>query len=204
MGRGNFVLGVIIFNIVLVVFSFVLIYFSFTNFFNVLSGKVTGEMNLTIESSAVINFTVDSLNWRSGRVNSGSTAAYLDTAAGTVKNGNWTLATSGLQIQNTGNVNVTLNLSVGKTAASFLGGTNPLYKWNITNHEVGSCLNASGGTGSMGHLGNYYDPNTTTALWCPLLQFIDGSDTVNISINLTVPSDSITGSLNDIITAIVY
>ena len=207
MESDKILLGFVIFTVFIVFISFIFMYLSFNNFLTIFSGRAassTGETNLTVESSAAVNFTIDSLNWRSGRVNNGFSSAYLDTAAGTVVNGNWTTVTSGLQIQNTGNLNVTLNLSVGKSAASFIGGTGPVYKWNITNHEANSCLNSSGGTGSMGHLGIYYNPNTTSALFCPVFQFADTADTLNISINLTVPSDSITGTLNDIVTATVY
>lgn len=183
-------------------FSAGIIYFSAGNLVNVFSGRVTGEANLTIETVASINFTRNSLNWQSGRVTDGFTMAYLDTAAGTVKNGNWTAVSSGLKIENLGNVNVSLNLSVTKTAATFFGGTNPSYKWNITNGEANSCVNLSGGTGNnLSHLGIYYDPNISSANWCPLFQFIDSKDVMNISINLTIPSDSITGTLGEIITA---
>ena len=204
MKSGVFLLVLVIFTFFMVFVSLTFVYLSFNNFLTVFSGRATGEANLTVESSAVINFTIDRLNWQSGRVNSGQTLAYLDTAAGTVVNGNWTAVTSGLQIQNTGNTNVTLNLSVTKTAASFIGGTSPVYQWNVTNGEPSSCLNATGGAVSMGHLGLYYNPNTTTSLWCFLFQFKDSADVVNVSINLTVPSDSITGALGDVITATAY
>ncbi len=189
-------------TLVISLISVGIIYFSAGNSVNFFSGRVTGEANLTIEAVASINFTRNSLNWQSGRVNNGFTVAYLDTAAGTVKNGNWTAVTSGLKIENLGNVNVSLNFSVTKTAATFIGGTGPSFKWNVTNDEVGSCVNLSGGTGNnLSHLGIYYDPNTSSANWCPLFQFIDSKDVMNISINLTIPSDSITGTLGDVITA---
>lgn len=202
-GKVFLVLAVV--AVVISLFSVGLLYLSVGNLVTVLSGRATGEANVTVESAASINFTRSALNWQSGRVNNGQTSAYLDSAAGTVVNGNWTAVTSGLKIQNIGNVNVTLNLSVTKTAATFIGGSSPLYKWNVTNDEANSCLNATGGpTNGMGHLGIYYNPNTTTAIYCPLFQFIDSADQVNISINLTIPSDSITGTLNDILTATAY
>jgi len=193
-GKVFLVLAVAV--VVISLFSVGLLYFSIGNLVNVLSGRATGEANLTVETAATINFTRNALNWQSGRVNSGQTLAYLDTAAGTVVNGNWTAVTQGLRIENIGNLNVTLNLSVGKTAAAFIGGTGPVYQWNVSNGEPSSC------TGSMGGL--YYTPNTTTAMWCSLFQFKDSADLLNISINLTIPSDSITGALGDVITATAY
>ncbi len=193
---GNVFLVLAVAVVVISLFSVGLLYFSVSDLFTVLSGHATGEANLTVEPAATINFTRGALNWQSGRVNSGSTSAYLDTAAGTVKNGNWTAVTSGLRIENIGNLNVTLNLSVTKTAAQFIGGTSPVYQWNVTNGEPSSC------TGSMAGL--YYNPNTTSAMWCSLFQFKDSADLVNISINLTIPSDSITGALGDVVTATAY
>ena len=201
---GKILLVIVVVAVVISLFSVGLLYLSVGDLFTVLSGHATGEANLTIEPAATINFTRNALNWQSGRVNSGQTSAYLDTAAGTVKNGNWTAVSSGLRIENIGNLNVTLNLSVTKTAASFIGGTSPVYQWNVTNGEPSSCLNATGGAVSMGHLGLYYNPNTTTSLWCFLFQFKDSADVVNVSINLTVPSDSITGALGDVVTATAY
>ncbi len=186
-------------------FSVGLLYLSVGNLVTVPSGRATGEANLTVETAASNNYTRNALTWQSGRVTNGAASAYLDTAAGTVVNGNWTAVTSGLRIENIGNVNVTLNLSVGKAASAFIGGTSPAYSCNVTNGEVGSCVNLSGGTGNnLSHLGIYYTPNTTTSLWCPLFQFIDSKDLINISINLTIPSDSITGALGDVVTATAY
>jgi len=109
---GNVFLVLAVAVVVISLFSVGLLYFSVSDLFTVLSGHATGEANLTVEPAATINFTRGALNWQSGRVNSGQTLAYLDTAAGTVVNGNWTAVTQGLRIENIGNLNVTLNLSV--------------------------------------------------------------------------------------------
>src|SRR3989344_4033160 len=106
-GKVFLVLAVAV--VVISLFSVGLLYFSIGNLVNVLSGRATGEANLTVETAATINFTRNALNWQSGRVNSGQTLAYLDTAAGTVVIGNWTAVTQGLRIENIGNLNVTLN-----------------------------------------------------------------------------------------------
>jgi hypothetical protein len=123
--------------------------------------------------------------------------------AGTVTGGNWTAA-SGLILQNIGNVNVSLNLTGTKTAAQFLGGTNPVYQWNISNVEANSCLNATGGTDFL-NLNTFHNVNITigNAGYCRIFQFIDSADSIRIDFNLTVPSDSQTGALSDTITATV-
>ena len=179
-------------------------YFSIASLVTKVSGFATGEANLTIESLASINFTTNSIDWGSGQVDSGAPSAQLTTLeTGNVTNGNWTLATSGgLRIENIGNVNVSLNLSVGKSPSAFLGGTSPGYEWNVSNIETGSCLNSTGGTGNL-NLGTWSSTSTTSTNFCGILQFVTASDSVRIDLNLTVPSDSLTGSLGDTITATV-
>jgi hypothetical protein len=196
-----------VFVFIVSIFSLGIFYLSARTLFNTISGHSTsiGEANLTVESAIIINFTTSQINWGSGRVNSGSASAGLNTfEINNVTNGNWTLQNSGgLRIENLGNVNVTLNLSGTKTAAQLLSGTGPGYKWNISNAKVGSCLNATGGTDALS-LNLFYNVNTTTALFCPRFQFIDSADVIRVDFNLTVPSDSSTGALGDTITATAF
>jgi len=189
--------------VVLSLFSVGLLYLSVGNFVNLISGRVTGTANLTVEPLAAVNFTTNSVNWGSGRVNTGVSRAYLLAASdGFVVNGNWTTVVSGLILKNTGNTNVTLNLSVGKTAASFIGGTNPVYQWMVTEAQINSCFNSTGGTGGMAFMGQYLTPNTTSSTYCAIL--FPGLNGMEINFNLSIPSDSITGALGDIVTAVVY
>ncbi len=205
MKKDNILL---VFSIVVVIISLIaasLTYFSISDFARRITGYgTTANLNLSIESSAAINFTTDFINWGSGRVNPGSVAASLTTlGANNVSGGNWTLQQAGgLRIENIGNVNITLNLSGGKTAATFIGGTNPAYEWNITNVESGSCLNSTGGTVGL-NLNTFFNVNTTTATFCPRLRFESGNDFIRIDFNLTIPENSLTGALTDTITAIV-
>ncbi|MBS3083967.1 hypothetical protein J4423_04135, partial [Candidatus Pacearchaeota archaeon] len=163
----------------------------------------TGTANLTVESAITINFTTNQINWGSGRVNAGSPSATLNTEeTGNVTNGNWTLQNAGgLRIQNIGNVNVTLNLSGTKTAAQMIGGTSPGYNWQFSEVESGSCLNASG---SIQTFSSYYNVDTTTTLICGRFRYVDSNDSLRIDFQLTVPSDSITGALGDVITATAF
>ncbi|MGV8131068.1 MAG: hypothetical protein ACP5N7_03125 [Candidatus Pacearchaeota archaeon] len=182
-------------------------YLSAKDLFASISGYATstGEVNLSVESDATVTFTTSQVNWGSGRVNSGQSSAGLNTfETNNVTNGNWTLQTAGgLRLQNNGNVNLTLNLSGSKTAAQMIGGTNPSYKWNISNLESGSCRNSTGGTSNL-PLNNFYDINTTSTLFCSFMHFENSQDSLRIDFNLTVPSDSFTGSLGDTITAIAF
>ncbi len=181
-------------------------YFSIANFAARISGNAVGTTNLTVEAAAVINFTTDTINWGSGLVDQGQSAAYLDTLSNSSVNGNWTNVGVPLILENIGNVNVSLNLSGAKTAAQFLGGTNPAYQWYVNSSETNSCLNATGtGITNMPHpMATFANVNTTTSLWCGVFRFTDSADTVLIHFNLTVPSDSFTGALGDVITATAF
>ena len=208
MADSKFITVLAVVVVVASIFSIGLVYMSARNLVNVISGYATstGEANLTVETQATINFTTISISWGSGRVTPGAAAASLSSVEGTtnVSGGNWSLQTAGgLRLVNLGNVNVTLNLSGTKTAATMIGGTSPVYKWNVTNVESGSCLNSTGGTDGI-PLAAYYDVNTTTALFCGRFRYADASDSVMINFNLTIPSDSIVGALGDTITATAF
>ena len=201
------ILAVIV--VVISVFSIGVFYLSAKSLFSTLSGYATstGTANLSVESSVTINFTTNQINWGSGRVNAGSPSATLNTEeTGNVTNGNWTLQNAGgLRIQNIGNLNATLNLSGTKTAAQMIGGTSPTYSWNISNVEPSSCLNYTGGALGL-DLNTFHDVNITvgTSFVCGRFQFIDSADTIRIDFNLTIPSDSMTGALGDVITATAF
>ncbi|MDO8508513.1 MAG: hypothetical protein Q7S27_02395 [Nanoarchaeota archaeon] len=204
--NNNLILILTIIAIIAVFFA-VITFFFFGGLGSRISGYATttstGEVNLTVETLAVINFTTNVINYGSGRVNSGSSHAALTTfATGNVTGGNWTLQTAGgLRLQNLGNVNVSLNLSSSKAAATFIGGTTPVFKWNVTNLEASSCLNSTG-TGETGlNLYAFFDVNTTTTNFCPRLNYLDTADTIRIDFNITVPADSQTGALTTTITA---
>jgi hypothetical protein len=145
-------------------------------------------------SSVSLNFTVEGVNWGSGRVTSPFPFAYLNTL-GVVENGNWSNVTQGFILENIGQTDVSLSLSSSSGgASSFIGGTDPEYYWNITNNETGSCNETL-------NLGEWYSANSSLSV-CDIFYFNDSKDEIRIDINLTIPSDSNKGQLSDIITAI--
>jgi len=181
-------------------------YFSIANLTTKISGLAssTGEANLTVVSSANINFTTASINWGTGEVSTGSDYAILNTAAGTVTGGNWTAVNGGFIVENIGNVNITLDLQAGKTAAQFLGGTSPGYMWNVSSSESGSCVNMTylePYVGNVSGFGVFADTSTSVTRICDFFDFIDSRDTIEIDLNLSVPVNSLKGALSDVITA---
>src|SRR3990167_7531956 len=152
-------------------------YFSLVNLAAQISGYATstGQANLTVESLASINFTKSFVNWGSGRISQGSTAASLTTfETNNVSGGNWTLSgAGGLQIENIGNINISLNLTGAKTAVQFIGGTNSVYKWNITNVEAGSCINGTAASSGNLDLNTFHNVNISigASIVCPTFRF---------------------------------
>ena len=159
----------------------------------------TGQANLTVESVVQVNFTTNFVSWGSGRVNPGQSLAQLTTLeTNNVTNGNWTLTVpGGFRLENIGNTNVTLDLLAGKTAAQFLGGTGPVYQWNVSNVEATSCAN------NQTTLMTWFNVNITSpgTRFCGNFTYYNAADLIRIDINLTVPYDSISGALTDTITA---
>lgn len=207
MAESKIFMILVVLAVVASLFSMGLLYYSMQGLISQISGRVTtGEANLTVETRAEINFTTRAISWGSGRVNSNAAAASLTTfPTGNVTGGNWTLTTAGgLRIENIGNVNVSLNLSVGKTAATFIGGTNPVYQWNLTNVEAGSCLNSTQQNISE-RMNAFFTATSATSgnLWCNVFPYESSKDTVRLDFNLTIPENSITGALGDVITATV-
>jgi len=207
MKDNNLVLTIAFIAVAISLISAGITYFSIANLVTQLSGYATsvGEANLTVASSANINFTTFVIDWSTGQVNLGETHAILNTADGTVTNGNWTAVSGGLVLENLGNVNVTLDLQTGKTPTQFLGGTNPGYMWNVTSLESNSCVNDSYeepfGDVNFTMYGVFASTSTSSTRVCQYFNFISGADTIEIDINLSVPSDSLTGALTDTITA---
>ncbi len=188
------------FAIALLVVSLFIFFVNVNKFFKI-TGKATGTgtANLTIESITNINFTTANINWGSGSVTAGQANATLDTSAGAnnVTRGNWTGNTAGLIIENIGNVNVTLLIKSGVNASTLLGGTSPLYQFNFTNAEVGSCtFNVS-----TNATGTFYDASTTDRQVCNNFDIAQTNDTLRIDVRLAIPSNSKTGAIGDIITA---
>jgi hypothetical protein len=163
------------------------------------------KMNLTIYTGIIINFSVDVIDWGSGKVRAGYENATLSTSGinflEKVVGGNWSGAytnkTEGFIIENIGNVDVTINLKTGLNASGFIGGSEPLYQFNVTNNMTGSCSNSSGF-----NLGQWYDVNISGegARVCDRLTY-NAQNKIRVDILLRIPRDSNLGPLHDKVTA---
>jgi len=159
-----------------------------------MTGKATdtATANFTINSAASISFITNVVNWGSGSVDEIPTAAYLYTN-GTVVDGTWNSVSQGLTLQNDGNVNVTVSLTSSKAAADFVGGTNPEFKWLVSENESNSCSSGLNPT-------SWTAVSTGSTTICSNMSYDDSKDALDIDLMVKVPEDAI-GTKGCVITA---
>jgi hypothetical protein len=182
---------------VLTFFSIIVIILSLLSF-----GRFTGKVsdssviNVSVISVANINFTSDRISFGSGSVNIGESFAIVD-SIGNVSYGNWTPTYGGFMIENIGNTDLFINLKTNKDAQEFLGGTNPEYKFNVTNIEGNSCY------GSGFSLGEWYEVNTTAdgTLICENFSASNSRDSIRVDVRLKIPYDASIGNKTSTFTA---
>ena len=156
----------------------------------------TALINITVNPQVSINFTVDNINFGSGRVNIGEDNATINTL-GNVARGNWTPTFDRFMIENIGNSNISLYLKSGKTAAGFLGGTNPVYQYNDSNFESGSCTAGDIILGTWNNVNTSGDGDKI----CNIFNYNLNTDSITVDLRLTIPSDALLGAQTDTFTA---
>ena len=166
---------------------------------------------VTVELFSSIKFTDSSVAFGSGNVN--TTGGFTKCALSTVYTprgcASFNDVTDGFTIENDGNSNLSVELRSNATAAQFIGGSSPLFLWNVTVNEAGSCVNTSGartaispntsadclGGGASGTCGaDFESVSTSNKNICPSLLFADSSDTLDIDINITMSEDAPEGA----------
>lgn len=191
-------------SIIIILINITTVFIKVSDFKKEMTGKASAYVNLSVTSSVAINMTRDSMDWGSGRVDTGSTNAVLYTRGNSnasVSNGNWSVSNAkAFVVENTGNINVSLSLQNTKNASDFFAsasGLNQEYKLNISNKEPGSC------SGDL--LNTWLDVNKTSGgtKYCDQLSSLDSNDEVFIDVWLKVPYDaSNIGALSDTLTVI--
>ncbi len=145
----------------------------------------TGVVNVTIATSAALNFSTALLDFGSGAVTSGEAGATLSSVgAGSTTGGSWVPQPGQLILENIGNINVTLNLTSNKTVDDFIGGTLPTFKAIVTDNETGSC----NGTQSFSTL---TDISTNQQIACDIFGYAAAADTINIDFQIYIPVDAV-------------
>jgi len=143
----------------------------------------SGIVNVTIATSASINFTTFVLDFGSGAVNVSEAGATIN-SEGTVTNGNWAPTSDQLVLENIGNVNVTLALKANKTANEFIGGDTPTFKAKVTNttDHTTSC--------AAGNFTGYTSITESDQIACSPLTF-SGNNSIDIDFELYIPNDAV-------------
>ncbi|MFA5106514.1 MAG: hypothetical protein WC506_06170 [Candidatus Micrarchaeia archaeon] len=100
----------------------------------------------------------------------------------TDQSSNMTGGVTGFVVENQGNVNVSINVTSDKTAATFVGGSSPAFKMWGVNDEASSCVTPTASPG--------FDLGSSGSLVCDNLQYPDASDQVFAYISVTIPSDA--------------
>lgn len=190
--NDNMLIAVAVIAVIVSVIGAGITYNSVMTFRNIITGRVTeGVVNLTVETNAALNFTTDSVEFGSGRIDDGESHATLDTSAGTVSNGNWTANSDGFVVENIGNVNISLSINAS-TPAEFIGGSSPTYAWNVTNSEADSCINST----ELGVFNNFSGEYQSI---CDIFKSDNNNDEIRIDLLIAIPTDSKTGLLQDTI-----
>ncbi len=189
----------------------------------------TGTVTLTVESTGSVRFSVATINFGTGKVNTsaGNTECILDSNGtnDSAKCINFTQQFGNLSLENDGSTNVTVQLASNVPASTFFGG-NPSFarfRWSVLMNESNSCKNGTGGIGTvgwsdaagpctvaMGAVGNctvgpmnWTEVNTTSPGTSICVNFMpgDANDSIAIDINMSIPFDSPAGVKTATLTA---
>lgn len=193
MDNNNLLLTVAVLAVV-ISFVGVSVTYNSINVFRTMTGFATtenGTVNLTVTSNAQLEIThangvKDStlLNWGSGSVNVSDPACqdfadlYTNATADNCSNG-WNDLDNGFRVKNNGNVNLRVNISATSGADDFIGGTNPLFTYNVNDVE-NAC------TGELGET----DLNTTEQTLCTAFAYGTTENEVEIELHVRIPVDT--------------
>jgi hypothetical protein len=164
---------------------------------------------INITARASINWTVYTVDWGTGYVNDSAQYCILNTEGvnDAINCSNFTTVYEGLRLENDGNRVVQVNLSSNVTPAQFLGGTDPWFQWKSAQNESDSCGTQQGNNcltnaTALQFQNTYATVNTTPVELCPCMNFRNQNDTLNVELQVKVPSDSYYGVREATITAI--
>jgi len=144
----------------------------------------TGVVNVSIATSASLNFSTALLDFGAGSITPGQTAIINSEGVNTGSYWSGTAPTSGLILENNGNVNVSFTLKSNKSAATFIGGTTPDFQVKVTNNETGSCSTITS------NFSSYSTITTSEQTACSNFAYGTAMDSVAIDVQLTINDDA--------------
>jgi len=155
----------------------------------------TGNATVYINTTASLIFSVATVDWGTGYVN--TTAGEHNCTMMTDGTANsdgcvgFNTVTQGLVIENNGNKNFsTVQLKSDENASGFIGGgdaadaPSPEFQWKISQNETGSC-------GTI-HDTTWTDVNTTNpgTVICNNFHFEDTNDSIRVDLRIVIPYDA--------------
>lgn len=180
-----------------------------------------GNATITISQQTSITNNFNDIQFGSGYVNSSCTVCNMDSNGsgnfGCCGTFNWTRGSttgnfSGFLLENTGNINLSLNYTCAGncTAAQFIGGTSPAFQIRATTNfnsqqsgevsAIDSSASCGGGTTNgllnlstyvaVAAVGDFICGNTTTYP----LSFLSALDAIVIDLNVSIPEDAPVGT----------
>ena len=162
------------------------------------AGTDTATLDVTISDTTQVNWTTSTISWVNGTVVYQKRCELNSYATPDAANcTDFTPNTDGLVLENTGNKNVSLNISTSKDAAGFIGGTAPGYQWNASDLEPGSCIESAGFDAATWYSGS---GSTTYKEVCSNFQAGEGIDSMNFDVRVIIADDAV-GTKSDTITA---
>jgi hypothetical protein len=159
-----------------------------------------GTALVNITSTASIVFRENTMDFGTGSVNTsaGNTECIMAVEdSGLVKHATagdptdnttcvgFNAAASELTLENDGNNGLIVQLMSSVDNTSFIGGTNPKFRWRVVDNESNTCNTALVPANWIGV--NTSSPGTQL---CDAMDFRADNDSIDIFINLTIPYDS--------------
>lgn len=154
----------------------------------------SGTVNLTIQGAISIDLTENTaLNWGTVVFNT-TTVDPICTlnSDGSSADGNnctsYSSVATGMIIQNTGNIDVNVNMTSSDAAATFLGGTGDAFNYKTSTYTG----NARGGC-QTGAVASYTAVTTATQVACTNLTFGNTEDEMEVDFEVSVSPDTAQG-----------
>jgi len=144
----------------------------------------SGVVNVTIDTAASIVFTTDDLYFGNGTITPSQTAIINSEGGNIGSYWSGSAPTTGLILENDGNINVSVELRSNKTAADFIGGTSPDFQVKVeSTTEANSC-------GNITNFASYESITTSNQVSCANLGYEASQDVLDIDVQLTMNDDA--------------
>ena len=169
-----------------------------------------GTAQVEIQAQAQLDIVNDTIDFGTGFVNPGNTSCLLNSGVNSdsvncSSNGTWSQLIDGINdteflLRNTGNID--LNITMVGGAASWIGGTSPLYEYASSTATVQpGCFNQTGGSDGAGV--STFRSVATAGIGdqvCANLTFGSSTNQLEVDLQIEIPADAPPGAKTDTVT----